>query len=418
MAPDTRTIASTSNNENGSINERLRYVEETLAQITRAMQEMVIINQGLNGDDVKGWIFRCEQFFSIDEIPENQKNGILQRFGTVFDDPVSEIRKIKYQSSVKEYQDAFDTQLSSVDVSEEHAVSFYLGGLPAKIKIGVRMFRPRTLADAHQLTNLQEATLEAINNSYGSDAKSSRLPLPAPNSSWRTKPNTPTSAPIRKQMTQNEYQEKRAQNLCFYCDQKYTPGHKCSGQLFSIVLLVDEELEYEEEYMEEESSMPNEVPQVSLNVLNGANSFQTIRITGKIGKHEWLKGKNQDKEFEGTTNAELLMFCVYPNTGVNLMIIEGPTKEDVMDLELSQAVDTFEDVFVVPTELPPQRSHDHKIPLLPNTQPINIRPYRHPPMQKDAIEVMEKELLDSGVIKPSNSPFASPIVMVKKKDNT
>ncbi|GKC72679.1 ty3-gypsy retrotransposon protein [Tanacetum coccineum] len=42
----------------------------------------------------------------------------------------------------------------------------------------------------------------------------------------------------------------------------------------------------------------------------------------------------------------------------------------------------------------------------------------YPPMQKDAIEVMVKELLDSGVIKPSNSPFASPIVMVKKKDNT
>ncbi|GJW60775.1 putative mitochondrial protein [Tanacetum coccineum] len=38
-------------------------------------------------------------------------------------------------------------------------------------------------------------------------------------------------------------------------------------------------------------------------------------------------------------------------------------------------------------------------------------------MQKDAIEDIVKELLDSGVVKLSNSPFASPIVMVKK-DNT
>lgn len=31
---------------------------------------------------------------------------------------------------------------------------------------------------------------------------------------------------------------------------------------------------------------------------------------------------------------------------------------------------------------------------------------------------MVQELLDTGVIRPSNNPFASPIVMVKKKDNT
>ncbi|GKA63952.1 putative mitochondrial protein [Tanacetum coccineum] len=51
-----------------------------------------------------------------------------------------------------------------------------------------------------------------------------------------------------------------------------------------------------------------------------------------------------------------------------------------------------------------------------NTSPINVRPYRHPPNQKDDIELMVKELLESGVIRASQSPFSSPIVMVKKKD--
>ncbi|GJU29432.1 hypothetical protein Tco_1173021 [Tanacetum coccineum] len=159
MAPTTR-ITATNNNDDG-VNERLRFVEEALANITQTMQEMVIMHQGMNGngqsqnqhqftrmtkvdfpkfsgDDVKGWIFRCEQFFSIDEISENHKvkliyvhlfdtallwhrhfirlngenvswnvykNGILQRFGTMYDDHVSEIRKVKYQSNAKEYQD-------------------------------------------------------------------------------------------------------------------------------------------------------------------------------------------------------------------------------------------------------------------------------------------------------------------------
>ncbi|GJR68435.1 retrotransposon-related protein [Tanacetum coccineum] len=49
---------------------------------------------------------------------------------------------------------------------------------------------------------------------------------------------------------------------------------------------------------------------------------------------------------------------------------------------------------------------------------INIRPYRHPPTQKDAIEAMVKELLVSGVIRSSHSPFSSPIMMVTKKDGS
>ncbi|GKF79026.1 hypothetical protein Tco_0234594, partial [Tanacetum coccineum] len=84
------------------------------------------------------------------------------RFGTLYDDPISEIRKVKYQTNAKEYQDAFDTLLSRVDISEEHVVSFYLGGLPAEIEMGVRMFGPKTLADAYRLTNYQEATLVAV----------------------------------------------------------------------------------------------------------------------------------------------------------------------------------------------------------------------------------------------------------------
>ncbi|GKG37160.1 hypothetical protein Tco_0447333, partial [Tanacetum coccineum] len=76
------------------------------------------------------------------------------------------------------------------------------------------------------------------------------------------------------------------------------------------------------------------------------------------------------------------------------------------------------DVFATPTSLPPKRKQDHRIPLLPDTSPINIRPYKHPSNQKDDVEAMVKELMESGVIRDSQSPYSSPIVMVKKKDGT
>ncbi|GJU69087.1 transposon ty3-G gag-pol polyprotein [Tanacetum coccineum] len=57
--------------------------------------------------------------------------------------------------------------------------------------------------------------------------------------------------------------------------------------------------------------------------------------------------------------------------------------------EVEQVLIQFDEVFEVTKDLPPPRSHDHQIPLMPNTPPINVRPYRHPPNQKDAIEGMK-----------------------------
>ena len=70
----------------------------------------------------------------------------------------------------------------------------------------------------------------------------------------------------------------------------------------------------------------------------------------------------------------------------------------------------------MPTELPPPRSHDHKIPLIDETKAVKIRPYRYPAVQKDELEKLVSEILMTGVIKDNYSSFASPVVLVKKKD--
>ena len=52
------------------------------------------------------------------------------------------------------------------------------------------------------------------------------------------------------------------------------------------------------------------------------------------------------------------------------------------------------------------------------TQEIITTPYRHPKRYKDEIEKMIKELLELEYIRSSSSPFASSVVLVKKKDGT
>ncbi|XP_020219695.1 uncharacterized protein LOC109802694 [Cajanus cajan] len=75
-------------------------------------------------------------------------------------------------------------------------------------------------------------------------------------------------------------------------------------------------------------------------------------------------------------------------------------------------------LFTTPTSLPPSRSTDHSIPLLPNTPPISVRPYHYPHFQKQEIKTQVAKMLESGFITPNISPFSSPVLLVKKKDGT
>lgn len=86
--------------------------------------------------------------------------------------------------------------------------------------------------------------------------------------------------------------------------------------------------------------------------------------------------------------------------------------------EISELVKDFEEIFAVPRQLPPQRSHDHHIPLKENSKPVNSYPYRCPLAHREEIEKLTKEMLEAGVIRASTSPFSSPVLLVRKKDNT
>lgn len=82
------------------------------------------------------------------------------------------------------------------------------------------------------------------------------------------------------------------------------------------------------------------------------------------------------------------------------------------------SLEKYSIVFSIPQSLPPTRSVDHAIPLHLNAKPFKLKPYRYPHSQKTEIEKQVQEMLTSGIIKPSNSIYASPVILVKKKDNT
>ncbi|GJY94615.1 putative mitochondrial protein [Tanacetum coccineum] len=96
-------------------------------------------------------MFRVKQFFAIDNVHEEDKvkimpihlydralawhlqfikahgnivvwnvyeEGILKRFGSVNEDPMAELKNLKYGNNMKEYQSQFEQLLTQVDITE------------------------------------------------------------------------------------------------------------------------------------------------------------------------------------------------------------------------------------------------------------------------------------------------------------
>nr|GEX48115.1 hypothetical protein [Tanacetum cinerariifolium] len=380
---------------------------------------------------------------------ELYEKEVLKRFGTVLEDPLMELKKLKQEGTVKDYQEKFEELLNIVELDEKHAISLFLGGLKNEISMQIRMFTLDSLTDVFYMAKMQEQTLVALKARY-----TPLLPNPASklnisnsqgvrNVNGNAKPNTSSGI-----LSKNKHSTR---------------------QLFSLVVLPDEEFEENSEEETEENRVGEEFevvqPQISLNALTGTNNFQTMRVLGTVGKHvvHILVDCGSTHNFLDKNVAQKLGCPIRPTVPLAVTVADGNnllTTSECKNFKWKFGNNEFStDVMLLPlggcdmiqgkrvairgthkstmewmndkgTDKNVVQAEFHSMALcvfpanaascmqLEGALPVNIRPYWHPPTQKDAIESMVKELLEADVIKKSRSPFASPIVMVKKKDSS
>ncbi|GKD76875.1 putative mitochondrial protein [Tanacetum coccineum] len=286
----------------------------------------------------------------------------------------------------------------------------FIGGLKPEVGTSIRMFQTTTLSETYRLARMQEATNTILKpREMGYIILTDSL-----KESWRTKGLRANAFIVSKNGDDETYKD-------------------CVGDMVEVT----------------------DSPQITLNALSGLNSYQTMRVRGRVvftsdvmllplGDCEMVLGiqwlatlrdmqcnfkklimkfnhKGRQLVLRGMNNthvhwmqgkegmlkqAELssMALCVYPVQLCQMEIVVS------VSAEVEQVLTKFDKVFEVPKDLPPQRSHDHQIPLMPNTPPINVRPYKHPPNQKDAIEGMVKELMDSGVIRAIKDKLPIPVM--------
>nr|GEU42713.1 retrotransposon Gag domain, retroviral aspartyl protease [Tanacetum cinerariifolium] len=249
---------------------------------------------------------------------------------------------------------------------------------------------------------------------------------------------------------------------CYRCGDKYGPGHRCKTGTFKRLKASEEqETTINPTASEEESGDQEGFAEISLHAIFGKTNVTTMKLRGTIGTTEVLMlvdgGSTHNfisdtlvrelkmvtefitpfdlvlgVQWLATLNTEMFMIFTLDGKKYKLQSISsGPQKSasfqhlaidtnttPVIPNQLQPLIDKYQGIFHEPTTLPPFHSTSHSIPLLPNSTPPNIRPYRYPHSQKTEIEKQVDELLTAGFIQPSTSPFSSPVLLVKKKDNT
>lgn len=140
-----------------------------------------------------------------------------------------------------------------------------------------------------------------------------------------------------------------------------------------------------------------------------ANDKETIMLQGGVDNPiiKLMSGKSVKKcrTEEAITKAVCNLSSETSTTGT-------------LPVEFTELLSQFSDIFEAPTSLPPERHLEHAIPLKSEVQPFKIKPYRYPHLKKTEIENQVAEMLHNGIIQPSSSPFASPVLLVRKKDGT
>ncbi|KAH9678637.1 DUF676 domain-containing protein [Citrus sinensis] len=182
-------------------------------------------------------------------------------------------------------------------------VGTFMGGLKPEISEEIRLFRPKTLKEAINLARMKDEQIvrqrKLIRPTFSNRAATTS-PIVNKNS-----PATPF-----KRLTWEEMQHRRAQGLCFNCNDKFTAGHRCTKAQLLI-------LEAEEEFEETLEAVPTEEasfdPKITFYALTGWTAPQTMRVKAKIGPYEIivLIDSGSTHNFISTRLANLLKLLLY-----------------------------------------------------------------------------------------------------------
>ncbi|XP_060193304.1 uncharacterized protein LOC132622670 [Lycium barbarum] len=187
---------------------------------------------------------------------------------------------------------------------DSHFLSSFIRFLKDEIKMTLKLLKPKNLKAAIEMTRVPEKNLKALERKSQANAKTTH----GWNATGGTKVNLPVnpvrsmslakggnSKPNTYRVSQEVYDYRRANRLCYRCGEKYIPGHQCKfKQLNCIIGETGEAIGEQEENLVEmqcvgeiEEADKEQVMQeaVCMTALSGSNhGVNTILVKAAVKK--------------------------------------------------------------------------------------------------------------------------------------
>lgn len=236
------------------------------------------------------------------------KEEVMEFFTKTAVKPFDEFKRVYQKGSVddyiKEFQRAQSRLICQTRVdNDEFFLGYFISGLRDEIRNTIALFNPVTIKDAFKIARQIEVSLETNTRKTYSNSNRPQIGYDTGDNREQSKNWGDTTSFIAKNHMKPQgtlsIEERRIKGLCFKCNEKFFPGHKCNRQ--AIHLLTDQggykqlELDYAEGYGEEEASLA--VCDLSNSSTNGARiagSINLMPITALIDSgstHSFLNPK-------------------------------------------------------------------------------------------------------------------------------
>ena len=279
-----------------------------------------------NGDNPSGWIYRANQFFNYHQTNPHHRilmasfhmegkalvwfqdieaagglsswdgfiRALLTRFGaSPYDDPMEALIRLKQTTTVEEYKSQFEFLSNQLrGLAKSYKLSCFLSGIKEDIRFMVRMLNPPNLHMAFGLAKMQEENVAALRRTAraGVVTLGPRISqgLLGPNDKGLLGPNEKRAMVPIQRLSPMQMRERREKGLCYNCDDKWGPSHKCkSARLFILEGEDgDETIKFDEwgNNLHEGLDTEEVEPEISIHALCGSPNPKTMRIIGQVGR--------------------------------------------------------------------------------------------------------------------------------------